>query len=88
MPKHPDGEQWAMLPRGLDTSFKGWRSPYFGNRAHWVHHNAMGPSWFMGPAEEAQPELQAQVKKLLVMSAKEIATTANSLRPKRVKKKK
>ena len=80
MPQHPDGKHWAMLPRGLDTAFNGWRSPYFGNRSHWVHHQVTGPSWFMGPAQEAQPELKREVKKLLAMSAAGIARAAQQAR--------
>lgn len=76
MPTHPDREHWAMLPRGFDTSFNGWRSPYFGNRNHWVHHRVQGSSWFMGPAQEAQPRLRAQVQRLLEMTAGDIALTA------------
>jgi len=85
MPPAPNrGDHWAMLPRGLDTSFNGWRSPFFGNRNHWVHHQVDGPSWFMGPADEAQPGLQREVHKILAMSADEIAAAVNKSRRRRV----
>lgn len=70
----------AMLPRGLDTSFGGWRSPYFGNRHHWVHHNTHGPSWFMGPAQDEQMDLRKKLIKVLNMSAAEVAAAARLAR--------
>lgn len=86
MPSPPNkGDHWAMLPRGLDTYFDGWRSPFFGDRNHWVHHKVEGPSWFIEPGQEAQPGLQVEVKAILSMSADEIAKAANKSRPKRVK---
>lgn len=85
MPKNPDGNQWAILPRGLDTTFNGWRSPYFGNRSQWVHHNVSGPSWFMGPAEKARPDLIARINKLLTMTANEIAHEAAAARVRKIK---
>lgn len=72
----------AALPRGLDTHFGGWRSPFFGNTSYWVHHQTTGDSWFMGPPSEAGPDVSKQVKRLLVMKSYEIAAAARAARSK------
>jgi|SRR5690606_2020806 len=70
----------VMLPRGLDTEFNGWRSPYFGDRSNWVHHNTHGPSWFMGPAQNEYPKMRRKLTELLQSSADEIARAAKAAR--------
>lgn len=63
----------AFAPRGLDTTFSGWRAPLFGNKSKWYHHAMSGPSWFIGPAQQAQKPLQEQIVRLLNLTADEIA---------------
>lgn len=70
----------AFAPRGLDTRFRGWRAPLFGNRHSWHQHKMTGPSWFIGPASEAQPRVQIAVIRTLNSTAEEISTKATRLR--------
>ena len=63
----------GFAPRGLDTRFGGWRAPLFGDKHKWYQHNMSGPSWFIGPAEKAQAPLQAQIVRLLNLTADQIA---------------
>jgi hypothetical protein len=66
----------GFAPRGLDTQFSGWRAPLFGDKHKWYHHEMSGPSWFMGPAEQAQPFIRQQIVKVLNMTAKDLAQSA------------
>ncbi len=70
----------AFAPRGLDTEFSGWRAPLFGDHRRWYQHRMSGPSWFMGPAAQAQPKLRAEIVKTLNSTAEEIARKASALR--------
>lgn len=66
----------GFAPRGLDTQFGGWRAPLFFHppkKKIWYQHNMSGPSWFIGPAEKAQAPLQAQIVRLLNLTADQIA---------------
>lgn len=77
----------AMLPRGLDSEFEGWWSPYYGRYPE-VHHNVPGrihgagavPSWFLGPAKDEKLELREEIVTLLKASAYEIASRARRAR--------
>lgn len=64
----------GMLPRGLDTFFGGFETP-------WGHQSGTGPSWFMGPPAQYQDDAEREVKKILKMSAAEVRrATANAKR--------
>lgn len=77
----------GMLPRGLDSEFEGWWSPYYGRYPE-VHHNVPGrihgigtvPSWFLGPAKDEKIELRQEIVLLLKASAREIALRAAAAR--------
>lgn len=85
----------AMIPRGLDSEFDGWWSPYYDKTGlgDWVHHNVPGerhgpighvPSWFLGPAQDEKIELRQEIVALLKASALEIwmkARTARGFNP-------
>lgn len=74
--KVPD-RSLAMLPRGLDAEFGGWRAPLFGNKEYWYHHETRsGYSWFMGPPQKHGHELYTKINKILQSSAEEIARAA------------
>lgn len=66
----------GFAPRGLDTNFGGWRAPLFGDKHNWYHHSMSGPSWFIGPAEQAQPFIRQQIVKLLNMTANDLVQSA------------
>lgn len=68
----------GMLPRGLDTSLGGWRSPLWGDRSRWVHHKTHGASWFLGPATDEKLKTRQQIVVLLKASASEIAIRARA----------
>lgn len=65
----------GFAPRGLDTEFSGWRAPLFGNKHHWYHHSMSGPSWFIGPAQQAQEPIRVQIVRLLNLTAEEISNS-------------
>lgn len=66
----------GMLPRGLDTFFKGFKAPLYGQSGPMYHHSGNGPSWFMGPPSREQDNAEKQIRKLLAMSAEEIRVAA------------
>lgn len=74
------GLSMAWAPRGLESSFGGWRAPLYGNKHRWFPHSMKGPSWFIQPAVRKQPYLQNQVIKTLNATAIDIARTASALR--------
>jgi hypothetical protein len=68
----------GILPRGLDTFFPDFRG---GPKNNFHMQNGYGTSWFMGPPADAQRDAENQVRKVLSMTATEIANaTANASR--------
>ncbi|MEV2277705.1 hypothetical protein AB0I72_19175 [Nocardiopsis sp. NPDC049922] len=76
----PDAEQ-SVIPRGLDSRTRhrdgGWRHPIFPrkgtDRADWRWVDQKGGSWFMEPLGEMQPEVQANLRKVLDDAAAQVA---------------
>ncbi|TQN30616.1 hypothetical protein FHX37_0498 [Haloactinospora alba] len=75
----PEAEQ-SVIPRGLDSATRhrggGWRHPVFGNRDVWVDQT--GGSWFLEPLGEMQPDVQANVRRVLDDAAEQVAAAGGS----------
>lgn len=71
MPKNDE----AVIPRGMDNGFKGWRHPVFGNMHNWVHQRAAF-SWFLDTMQDGKQPAEDGLTKCLQDAADRIARAA------------
>lgn len=60
------------LPRGLDTTWKGWRHPFFGDRSRWYRQHGEY-SWFMDTMEDGEDNLERRLYEVLRENRDDIA---------------
>lgn len=73
----------GILPRGLDTFFGEFRG---GPKDNWHPQNGYGISWFIGPPADHQKQAEADVRKILQMTAQEIRNATYNAKRGRPKK--
>ncbi|WP_304452911.1 hypothetical protein [Nocardiopsis sp. YSL2] len=72
----------SIIPRGLDSRTRhadgGWRHPVFAPkgtpRTEWTWVDQKGGDWFVRPLSEMQPQVTAEIRKVLDEAAAEVAS--------------
>lgn len=65
----------AIIPRGMDSGYKGWRHPVFGNMGKWVTQRAAF-SWFLDTMQDGKQPLEDGLHQALEDAADRIARAA------------
>lgn len=68
MPKSDE----AIIPRGFDRGFDGWRHPLFGDRSRWFRQNGAF-SWFMTTMRSQDKNGERRLHEILEEAAKYVA---------------
>lgn len=67
MPKRDE----AIIPRGFDRGFGGWRHPLFGDKARWFRQNGKY-SWFMSTMRDGDKDLKRKIGEVLKEAAYQV----------------
>lgn len=68
MPKSDE----AIIPRGFDRGFGGWRHPLFGDKSRWYGQNGKF-SWFMSTMRSQRSNGERRLHSVLEEAAKRVA---------------